>query len=328
MLRKLVLLLLFLVLALLSLWAAAALYFDFGVPALRIPAAIAYLIAVIVPAFLARKPILAGGPCFAAFALVMAWWVAIPPSNLREWQGDVAETAWAEVTGNLATIHNYRNFEYRTEMDYTPHWETKIVDVSQIRGIDLFVDYWGSPWIAHVIVSFQLGTDDHVAISVEARKETGEAYSAVRGFFRQYELIYVVADERDVVRVRTNYRQGEQIYLYHTRATPERSRKLFLEYLREINLLHRRPQWYNALTSNCTTNIAGRMQAAGGAVPQWDWRLLLDGHGDEMMYERGDLAGDLPFAELKAQALINGAARAADAAPDFSRRIRAGRQGF
>lgn len=312
----------------LSLWAAAALYFDFGVPVLRIPAAIAYLIAVIAPTFLARKPILATGPCFAAFALVLAWWVAIPPSNRRVWQSDVGETAWAEVVGDRATIHNYRNFDYRIETDYTPHWETKIVDVSQIRGIDLFVDYWGSPWIAHAIVSFQLGNDDHVAMSVEARKEIGEDYSAVRGFFRQYELIYVLGDERDLVRVRTNYRRGEDVYLYRTRATPERARKLFLDYLREINQLKKRPQWYNALTSNCTTNIAGRMEAAGGAVPQWDWRMLLSGRGDEMMYERGDFAGDLPFPELKTRALINPVARAADSAPDFSRRIRAGRPGF
>ncbi len=328
MIRKLAFVLLFFVLAFLSLWAAAAVYFDFGVPALRIPAAIAYLIAVTAPTFLARKPILGAGPCFAAFALVLAWWVAIPVPNSRAWQGDVAQTAWAEVAGNRATIHNYRNFDYRTEMNYTPHWETKVVDVSRIRGIDLFVDYWGSPWIAHVIVSFQLGDDDHVAMSVEARKEVGEVYSAIRGFFRQYELIYVAGDERDLVRVRTNYRKGEDVYLYHTRATPERARKLFLEYLREINSLRKRPQWYNALTSNCTTNIAGRMEAAGGAVPQWDWRILLDGHGDEMMYERGDLAGDLPFAELKARALINPAAQAADAAADFSRRIREGRPGF
>lgn len=328
MIRKLAFLLLFLFLAMLSLWAAAALYFDFGVPVLRIPAAIAYLIAVSAPAFLAPKPILAAGPCFAAFALVLAWWVGIPPSNLRAWQGDVAQTAKAEVSGNRATIHNYRNFDYRTETDYTAHWETKIVDVSQIRGVDLFVDYWGSPWIAHAIVSFPLGGDDHVAVSVEARKETGEAYSAVRGFFRQYELIYVIGDERDLVRVRTNYRKGEDVYLYHTRATPERARKLFLEYLRAINLLQKRPQWYNALTSNCTTNIADRMEAAGGAVPQWNWRMLLDGHGDELMYERGDLAGDLPFAELKARALINPAARAADSEAGFSRRIREGRSGF
>ena len=326
MIRKLGLALVFAVLAMLSLWAAAALFFDFDVPVLRIPAAIMYLIAVVAITVLARKPILAAGPCFAAFALVLAWWVAILPSDHRNWQGDVAQTPWAEVKGNSATIHNYRNFEYRTETDYTPHWETKVVDVSEIRGIDLFVDYWGSPWIAHVIVSFQLANGDHVATSVEARKEVGETYSSVRGFFRQYELIYVVGDERDLVRVRTNYRKGEDVYLYRTRATPERSQKLFLEYVREINRLHKRPEWYNALTSNCTTNIAGRMREAGGTVPWWDWRTILNGRGDEMMYENGDFAGDLPFAELKSRALINAAAR--EAATDFSQRIRAGRPAF
>ncbi|MEP6535816.1 MAG: DUF4105 domain-containing protein [Bryobacteraceae bacterium] len=328
MIRKVGLGVLFTVLAMLSLWAAAALAFDFEVRVLRIPAAIMYLVTVIAIVVLARKPILAAGPCFAAFALVLVWWVELPPSNRRNWQGDVAEAAWADVKGPLVTIHNYRNFEYRTETDFTPHWETKVIEVPQIRGIDLFVDYWGSPWIAHVIVSFELANGDHVATSVEARKEAGETYSSIRGFFRQYELIYVVGDERDLVRVRTNYRQGEDVYLYRTRATPERSQKLFLQYMREINQLHKRPQWYNALTSNCTTNIAGLMRDAGGTVPWWDWRTVLNGKGDQMMYENGDLAGDLPFAELKRRALINPAAREADKAPDFSQRIRAGRPGF
>jgi hypothetical protein len=316
------------VLAVLSLWAAAALYFDFGVPALRTPAAIAYLAVVIAPLFLARKPILAAGPSFAAFALVLAWWVAIPPSNQRPWQRDVAETAWAEIVGDRATLHNVRNFDYRTETDYTPHWETRTVDVSQIRAVDLFVIHWGSPYIAHGIVSFQFGNDDYVAMSVEARKEIGEEYSAIRGFFRQFELIYVMADERDVVRLRTNYRIGEDARLYRTRIGPEMARKFFLEYLREINRLHKRPQWYNALTTNCTTSISDRWKAAGGTPPQWDWRQLLNGEGDEMVYQRGNLAGDLPFPELKARAEINSVARAADKAPDFSRRIREGRPGF
>jgi hypothetical protein len=326
--RKLGVFLLYFFLAILSAWAAAALYFDLPIRALRIPAAIAYLMFVVALAFLTQKPVLAAGPCFAAFALVLVRWLSFPPSNNRAWQPDVAQTAWAEINGDKVTIHNYRNFEYRTETDYTPHWETKTVDVSKISGVDFFVTYWGSPWIAHAIVSFQVGEEDHVAMSIETRKEIGEEYSALRGFFRQYELIYVVADERDVVRVRTNYRAGESVYLYRTRTTPERARKLFLEYLHEINSLHKRPQWYNALTSNCTTNIGSRWAAAGGVAPSWDWRLLLNGRGDEMLYQRGNFAGDLPFPDLKARAVVNAVARTADQATDFSHLIRVGRPGF
>ena len=152
----------------------------------------------------------------------------------------------------------------------------------------------------------------------------GEQYSAVRGFFRYYELIYTVSDERDVVRLRTNYRKGEETYLFHTRATPEHARATFLNYLKKINRIRNRPEWYNALTNNCTTNIA---TLAG--EPQFDWRVVLNGHADQMLYERGDLAtGNLPFTQLKEQAHINTAARAANDAPDFSRRIREGRPGF
>ena len=309
----------------LTAWAAAALYFDLlpGV-SLRTVGASSYGLAMAgaLLAFRGRGKGIA--ICLAGFLLVLAWWLTLKPSNGRAWQPDVAQTAWAEIDGDHVTIHNLRNCDYRTEGDYTPRWETRSYDVSQIRGMDLFLTYWGSPWIAHPIVSFQFGDNDYVAMSIETRKEVGEQYSAVRGFFRYYELIYTVSDERDVVRLRTNYRKGEETYLFHTRATPEHARATFLNYLKKINRIRNRPEWYNALTNNCTTNIA---TLAG--EPQFDWRVVLNGHADQMLYERGDLAtGNLPFAQLKEQAHINTAARAANDAPDFSRRIREGRPGF
>ena len=218
--------------------------------------------------------------CLAGFALVLAWWLTLKPSNDRAWQPDVAQTAWAEIDGDHVTIHNVRNCDYRTEGDYTPHWETRSYDLSQIRGMDIFLTYWGSPWIAHPIVSFQFGDNDYIAMSIETRKEVGEQYSAIRGFFRYYELIYTVSDERDVVRLRTNYRKGEETYLFHTLATPEHARSTFLNYLKKINRIRNRPEWYNALTNNCTTNIA---TLAG--EPQLDWRVLLNGRADQMLYE-------------------------------------------
>ncbi len=309
----------------LTAWAAAALYFDLlPGPSLRTVGASTYGIAMagVLLTFRGRgKGIVI---CLAGFALVLAWWLTLKPSNDRAWQPDVAQTAWAEIDGDHVTIHNIRNCDYRTEGDYTPHWETRSYDLSQIRGMDIFLTYWGSPWIAHPIVSFQFGDNDYIAMSIETRKEVGEQYSAIRGFFRYYELIYTVSDERDVVRLRTNYRKGEETYLFHTRATPEHARSTFLNYLKEINQIRNRPEWYNALTNNCTTNIA-----ALAGEPKWDWRVLLNGHADQMLYERGDLAtGNLSFAQLKEQAHINAAARAANDAPDFSRRIRVGRAGF
>ena len=309
----------------LTAWAAAALYFDL-LPgtSLRTLGASSYGLAMVGALLTFRGRGKAIAICLAGFALVLAWWLTLKPSNDRAWQPDVAQTAWAEIDGDHVTIHNVRNCDYRTEGDYTPHWETRAYDLAQIRGMDIFLTYWGSPWIAHPIVSFQFGDNDYIAMSIETRKEVGEQYSAIRGFFRYYELIYTVSDERDVVRLRTNYRKGEETYLFHTRATPEHARATLLNYLKKINRIRNRPEWYNALTNNCTTNIA---TLAG--EPQLDWRVLLNGRADQMLFERGDLAtGNLPFAQLKQQAHINAAARAANDAPDFSRRIRKGRAGF
>jgi hypothetical protein len=310
-------------------WSIAALLIDVPIPGLRFPVAIMFGIAIIVVLILVRgagRKMLA---CLFGFVAVLAWWLTINPSNDRAWQDDVARTAWAEIDGDRVTVHNLRNFDYRTETDYTPHWEERTYDLSQIRGADLFITYWGSPWIAHPIASFQFADGRHVAISIETRKEAGEDYSALRGFFRQYELIYIIADERDLIRLRTNYRSGEEVYLYRTTTTPSAARTIFLDYLRSANELRDEPAFYNALTSNCTTNIRLHAKAATGwhASP-WDWRLLLNGKSDEFAYQYGRLAGDLPFATLKRQAHINAAARAADAAPDFSARIRHERVGF
>jgi len=321
--------LVWLMVVLLTLWAAAALYFDLPHAWWRIPVFVVYLI--LVPSVMATVSSHRVGLLVAvvAFVCVLAWWLSLRPSNDRDWQPDVAQTAWAEVDGDQVTIHNFRNCDYRTETDYTPHWETKTVYLSQMRGLDVFVTNWGSPWIAHPIVSFDFGDQGHVAMSVETRKEVGESYSAIRGFFRYYELIYTISDERDVVRLRTNYRKGEEVYLYHTRATPEQARTIFLDYLGRANRMRDHPEWYNALTNNCTTNIASHVaKIRAGKAIRWDWRILLNGKGDEMMYERGDLAGDLPFAELKQRADINPAARAADNDPAFSQLIRQGRPGF
>jgi len=313
----------------LAAWAVAALAIDLPVASLRLPVAIAFGVAVLAAAIFirgaGRKPF----ACLVGFAAVLAWWLTLSPSNDRDWQRDVAQTPWAEIEGERVTIHNVRNFDYRAEFDYAERWEDRSYDLAQIRGADIFLTYWGSPWIAHPIVSFQFGDNDHIAFSIETRKEVGEEYSAFKGFFRQYELVYIVADERDLIRLRTNYRTGEEVYLYRTVATPEAARGIFLDYLRSANEMHEEPVWYNALTSNCTTNIRLHTKVAvGDRFAPWDWRLLLNGKSDEFAYEYHRLVGDLPFPALKEQAHINDAARAADQAPDFSARVRQGRAGF
>jgi len=256
------------------------------------------------------------------FGVVLAWWLTLLPTNDSDWQPDVAQKAWADIQGDEVTFHNVRNCDYRTETDFTPHWDTRMVRISQITGIDLAIDYWGSPWIAHPIVSFQFADAAPLCFSIETRRKLGQTYSAIEGLYRQFELIYIVADERDVIRVRTNYRK-EDIYLYHTTISPAHARERFLEYVHSLNALRNKPRWYNEITTNCTTSI--RDQHPPNERMPWDWRILLNGKGDELMYERHFIVTDgLPFAELKARSLIDTRARAANDSSDFSQLIRVG----
>ena len=308
-----------------AVWAFGAVWFDFpvwkhgcaGLFALAVLAAI-----VVVPG--AWKKI---GAVFAGFALVLAWWLTLRPSNEGDWQPDVAQLAHVEINGDEVTLHNVRNCDYRTETDFTPRWETRTVRLSQLTGIDLAINYWGSPWMAHPIVSFQFADAPPVCFSIETRKKVGQTYSAIGGLYRQFSLIFIVAEERDVIRVRTNYRHGEDVYLYRTTTSPEQARARFLEYARTIEVMREHPRWYNAITTNCTTSIRHQHPAAK-RIP-WDWRILLNGKADELMFERHTIeTAGLPFPELKRRALIDEAAKAANDAPDFSRLIRAGRPGF
>src|SRR6266487_4403867 len=229
--------------------------FDLPIAWLRTPLAFVYGVAIVVLLIAVKRRVLALGTGALAFVLVLIWWFSIKPSNDRPWQPDVAQTAWADIDGDLVTLYIVRNCDYRTATDYTPHWETRTVRLSQITGMDLAINYWGSPWIAHPIVSFQFADAPPLCFSIETRKEMGESYSTIGGIYRQFELIYIVADERDVLRVRTNYRRGEDVYLYRTTATLAQARERFHEYLRSLNEIRDHPRWYNAITTNCTTSI-------------------------------------------------------------------------
>lgn len=262
----------------------------------------------------------------AVFAAVLVWWFSIPPSNDRDWQPDLAILASADITGDSITVHNIRNCDYRTETDFTCHYYDKTFDLAKLNHVDFFLVYWGSPSIAHTIMSFDFEGQGVVSFSIETRKEIGENYSTVKGFFRQYELLYVVADERDVVRLRTNYREGgkgEDVYLYRLMVKPDVARKIFLSYLSEVNRLKEAPQWYNALTDNCTTSILNHTMPYNPNA-RFDWRLIANGYIDEMLYERGNIDTSLPFAELKKRSYINPLAQAADKDPGFSQLIRSG----
>jgi hypothetical protein len=303
-------------------WAFGAVWFDGPFGAGNKIAAALLAIAFVVVLLFVRPFWRKLGIFVVFFAGVLIWWLSIKPTQDRDWQPDVAQKAWADIQGDEVILHNVRNCDYRTEADYTPHWETRTVRISQITGIDLAVGYWGSPWIAHPIASFQFADAPPLCFSIETRKKLDQTYSTIGGLYRQFELIYIVADERDAIRVRTNYRK-EDIYLYRTTISPAHARERFLEYIHSLNALRNKPRWYNAITTNCTTSI--RTQHPPGERMPWDWRILLNGKGDELMYERHLIVtGGLPFGELKARSLINARAKAAGASPDFSQLIRVG----
>jgi Domain of unknown function (DUF4105) len=317
------------VLAVLSFWAMAALYIDVRFPALRIPLAVLYAVALAV--ILAKCKLRARSAilCFACFCLVLAWWLSLTPTNQGDWQADVDRPAWVEMNGDQLIFHNLRNCDYRTETDYTNCWSDRTVNLSDLRGVDLFFTTWGVRWIGHPILSFQFGDNQHIAFSIEARYKAGQTYSAILGFFRQYELIFVVADERDVIRLRTNYRKDEEVRLYRGSMGPEQARAIFLTYVHYLNQLKDRPEWYNAATRNCTTTLDSQISADMTDPRRWNYQLLVNGTLDELMYDRGRLVTDgLSFEQLNSRAHINAAARAAGNSPDFSALIRVGRPGF
>lgn len=261
---------------------------------------------------------------FALLTALLLWWTHISPSNERDWQTDVAVLPYATINGDRVTLHNIRNFDYRSETDYTPAYYDKTLDLRQLSGVDVVTSYWMGPAIAHVFLSFDFGGNNHLAISIETRKERGEGYSSIKGFFRQYELYYVVADERDVIRVRTNYRRDppEQVYLYRAVGSRENMRRLFLAYIDQINALKKKPRFYNTLTTNCTTSIWLSTRVNPGHLP-FNWKVLASGYLPEYLYDHGRLdSKGLSFAELRERAHLNARARAADDAEDFSRRIR------
>ncbi|MEQ7418405.1 DUF4105 domain-containing protein [Xanthomonas campestris pv. campestris] len=258
----------------------------------------------------------------AAFvALGTAWWL-MQPSQDRDWADDVAQRLRPEVHGNLVTLHNVRNFDWHSETDYQPRWETRQYDLDHLVSADLALSYWMGPAIAHTLVSFGFDDGSHVVFSLEIRKERGESFSALGGFFRSFEETLVAADERDILRVRSNVR-GEDMYLYRLNIPKAGLRRMFMGYVGLANDLNRAPAFYNTLTSNCTTIVFALVRQLRPTLPL-DHRLLLSGYADEYAFDHHGLMPGYDFATLKQRGHFTARAHAADRAEDFSARIRAG----
>jgi Domain of unknown function (DUF4105) len=304
-------------------WSAAALYYSRpGGTRVGAILAIGFLVGTAL-AFLVlprRRRTLVG--FLVAFVVVLVWWLQVPASNDHDWQPEVAVTPWASRNGDLITIHGVRNFDYRSETDFTPRWEDRTYDLRTLDSGDLIAVYWAGKAIAHIMVSFGFAGRDYVAVSIETRKARGQSYSTVAGFFKQYGLVYVVADERDVIRLRTTYRQPqEDVYVYRLHVPPENIRRVFLDYVRSMNEMREQPRFYNTLTTNCTTGVLLHSRVNPNSPPL-SWKVLLPGFVPQYVYELGRLDRTRSFTELERRAWVNERAHAAERDPAFSQRIR------
>jgi len=255
------------------------------------------------------------------FLGVVVWWSSIRPSHDREWRPEVAMMPRAAIDGDRVRLTGVRNFDYRTRNDFTVHYEEREVWLSHLAALDFYVSYFSEGPVAHTFLSFIFDNAPPLSISIETRPEVGEGFAPVASLFKQFELIYVVGDERDLVGVRANHR-GEPVYLYRLNTSADDARRLLLVYLARINELADHPEFYHLLTNSCTINIV-RYANAAGRGGGFELRHLLNGLVDGYLYDSGRIDTTLPFDELRRRSLINEAAKAADNAPDFSQRIRA-----
>jgi hypothetical protein len=311
----------FLLKALLVAWATLAIYYS-NLPwaGLRIVLAGAFAAFAFWTLWISRQRRMSA-LFIVLFLCVVAWWISISPSHDRNWRPEVAVMPRAFIDGDRVRITGVRNFDYRSRDDFVVHYEERVVELSHLTGLDFFVSYWSEGFVAHTFVSFIFDNAPPLTISIETRPEVGEGFDPLASLFKQFELIYVVGDERDLVRVRTNYR-AENVYLYRLNTSRDNARRLLLIYLKRINELAAKPEWYHLLTNSCTINIIRYANAAGRAG-RFNIRHLLNGLIDSYLYHSGRVDTTLPFDELRRRSLINSVAEAADDAADFSDRIRA-----
>lgn len=256
------------------------------------------------------------------------WWSTIQPSETRDWATDVSRPATAMLEGDTLIVRNVRDFDWRSETDFTPRWETRRFDLAKLSSLDLIADYWMGEPIAHIMMSFGFSDGRYLLWSIELRRTRAQSFSVVAGFFRAAELIYLAADERDALRLRAKVR-GEDLRIYRVRTSPERLRALLLVYVDEANALATYPAWYNTITSNCTTMIFKMAKLAGAGIPL-DWRVLASGYFPDYAYAHNLLDTALPMAQLRERSKISATALRSDdlSQPDYSRALRAGLPGM
>ena len=262
----------------------------------------------------------------AAHTALLLWWNSLTPSNNHQWQEDVAQMTSGRVEGDQVTLFNVRNFDWQSETEYTPRWETRVYDLSKLKSVDMLTSHWGMDAIAHVLVSFGFDDRQFVTFSVETRKKKGQEFSEIAGFFKQYELSILATDERDAIGVRPNVR-GEDTFLYRIDMPADIRKKLFLSYIEQANQLLEQPRFYNTVTANCTTLVFGMMQHISGGLPL-DARLLLTGYLPSYIEEQDGLTDGFDLAQLRRAGRITERSKQAGQSSDYSKIIRQGVPGW
>lgn len=314
-----------LMIALIGAWCALAIWFQLDVGSIGhwLIAGLPVALTVAAIVMLATPWRWRGVLVYTVFiVLMLIWWSTIRPSNDLHWTPDVVRTATATIENNELVVRNVRDFNWRSESDFDSRWETRSYDLSRLDSVDLILSYWAGEAIAHTIISFGFDDGSRLAFSIETRKEVGEEYSPIAGFFRRYELAIIAADERDVVRVRSNIR-GEDVRIYRLRMKPADARVLLTAYVHQLNELAHTPRFYNTLTANCTTLVFDMVRVIHPGLPL-DPRVLLSGYLPDYVYELGALDTSMPFPQLRTLARIHDRALQAGSDPDFSVRIRVG----
>jgi Domain of unknown function (DUF4105) len=304
-------------------WANLAIAYQLPSAAVRIGACLV-LNLIALAAFLAivrRKHWRAVLVYAAALALLFAWSNSISASNDKNWAADVVHGITGIVDGDRLSVSNVRNFSWRTETEYIAAWEERTYDLSKLRSLDLFLVYWMGPSIAHTIMSFGFDDGRYFDFSIELRRTQNDQYSAVAGFFKTHELVFIGADERDLMTLRKV--RNEQIRLYRLRTPPERARALLVEYIEQANDLAVNPRFYNTLTTNCTTAIFDMMRAVTSSIP-FDWRIILTGYLPGYLYEHGAVDTRIPLEELSGRADVTSRVDGSLSEVEFSSRIREG----